>query len=497
MSEDEKSALQCKEGKYQIDFQKNKKGIIGFSIAVFLFLLLYFIPNIIPDMPVNQQRVLAVLAFTITNWITRPYMPALGAVWFIMLIWGLGLATDKEVLYGYGDTTPWFLYGGLTMALAVRETNLHKRISYFLLAKASASTSGVVIMQYLVHLVLAFMIPSTTARVTTTAPIAASQVEALGLPIKSRAGKMMMISIIMAPFLYTRISLTGGTTQITAWGILKEAGYELSWLFWASIMVFPCVVGAAIMFVLLWFLFRPEKPQIEGVKEGMGKKEAQKVLKDIAQTELKKLGKMKKSEKKVAVIIVCAIILWCTDKIHGLSPDLIGIGLAPVLSTPVIGVLKAREAFRRINWSNVVFVGAALSIGQVTEKSGVGKWLGGVLEPILNLGGSEITFLLLLLVLGFIGRLLLRSGAACAAVLLVPMVNLAQSLGYHATLVGVMFPLILAGIFIYQHTYGIVCYDYGAFEEPDFIKASFMRYIALIIAICAAYYIYWPIIGAV
>jgi hypothetical protein len=37
----------------------------------------------------------------------------------------------------------------------------------------------------------------------------------------------------------------------------------------------------------------------------------------------------------------------------------------------------------------------------------------------------------------------------------------------------------LAGIFIYQHTYGLICYDYGAFEEGDFIKASIIRYVAV------------------
>lgn len=471
----------------------NLKKIIGFAVSVILFLLLWFFP-VIPNMPMGQQHVLALLAFTITCWITRPWMPALTGMLFIILAWGLGLADDKAALYGFGDSTPWFIWGGLLMALGVRTTGLHLRISYSLLAKASATTKGVILIQYIVHYILSLIIPSTTARVTTTAPIAAAQVEALGLPIKSRAGKMMMISLIMAPFIFTRGTLTGGSTQILAWGILKDNGITLSWLQWYLYMLFPVVLSAIVMFFGLWVLFRPENPQIGSADGESGSTDA---IRQVAQKELDKLGPMKMGEKKVAAILIAAVLIWCTESLHGISADLVGIAIGAVMCLPVIGVLDAKDAMKKINWSNIAFVAAALSIGQVTEKSGVGDWLAGILEPVLRLGKSELVFLLLLLILGFFGRLLLRSGAANAAVLLVPTVTLATSLGYHATLVGVLFPMVLAGIFIYQHTYGLICYDYGAFEEVDFIKASVVRYIAVIISICLSYWIWWPLVGVI
>jgi anion transporter len=476
----------------------NTKKIIGFVVAVGLFALLWLVP-IIPNMPMDQQHVLALLAFTITCWITRPWMPALTGMMFIILAWGLGLADEKAALYGFSDSTPWFIWGGLLMALAVRTTNLHLRIAYSLLSKTSASTQGVIAIQYVVHYVLSLIIPSTTARVTTTAPIAASQIEALGLPIKSRAGKMMMISLIMAPFLFTRGTLTGGSTQILAWGILNENGISLSWLQWYLYMLFPVVIAAILLFIGLNFLFRPEKPGLvsQTGDSKASKVEAKKAIRKIAQDQLAELGKFSRGELKVTIILVLAVVLWCTESIHGISADLVGIGIGVVMCLPVIGVLDAKEALRKINWSNIAFVAAALSIGQVTEKSGVGEWLAGILEPLLRLGGSELVFLLLLLVLGFFGRLLLRSGAANAAVLLIPIVTLAASMGYHPVLVGVLFSMILAGIFIYQHTYGLIAYDYGAFEEADFIKASLVRYAAVALSIVLSYFIWWPLVGVI
>jgi ferredoxin len=301
----------------------NTKKIIGFVVAVGLFILLWLVP-IIPNMPMEQQHVLALLAFTITCWITRPWMPALTGMLFILLAWGLGLADEKAALYGFGDSTPWFIWGGLLMALAVRTTKLHLRIAYLLLSKTSASTQGVIAIQYVVHYVLSLMIPSTTARVTTTAPIAASQIEALGLPIKSRAGKMMMISLIMAPFLFTRGTLTGGSTQILAWGILNENGISLSWLQWYLYMLFPVIVAAVLLFIGLNLLFRPEKPGlVSQTGDGaLSKAETKKAIRKIAQDQLTELGKFSRGELKVSIILVSAVILWCTESFHGISADL-------------------------------------------------------------------------------------------------------------------------------------------------------------------------------
>lgn len=468
----------------------NTKKIVGLIIAVAIFLIFWFFP-VVSGMKIEQQRVLGLLLFTITLWVSRPWMPALTGMMFMILAWGLGLAKDSVALYGFSDSTPWFIWGGLLLALAVKETNLHLRIAYNLLGRVAPSTKAVMIVNYFVQYVLSLVIPSTTARVTTTAPIAASQIEALGLPLKSRAGKMMMISLIMAAFLATRGTLTGGSTQILAWGILKDNGIYISWLQWFLMMLFPVVLGICLMFIGYWIMFKPEPAVTVDRETG----EQMSDIREIANKELRKMGPMSGGEKRVAGILILAVILWCTEKIHGIDSDLVGIAMGAAMCLPVVGALDAKDAFKKINWGNIVFVAAALSIGQVTEKSGIGDWLSGVLKPILSLGSSEVIFLLLLLVLGFLGRLLLRSGAANAAVLLVPTVTLANSLGYHAALVGVLFPMILAGIFIYQHTYGLIAYDYGTFEEKDFIIASFVRYAAVIIAIVLSYYFWWPTIG--
>jgi di/tricarboxylate transporter len=207
------------------------------------------------------------------------------------------------------------------------------------------------------------------------------------------------------------------------------------------------------------------------------------------------LGPVSTGEKKVALLMLSTIVVWATETWHGIDTDLVGIMAGITVLLPGVGVLQAKDAFRKIGWDTVIFVAAALSFGEVTGKTAVSGLLVATMAVILNAGHSEISFLMMLLVVGFLGRLLLRSGAANAAVLLIPAVQLAKGLGYNAALVGMVFPLCVAGIFIYQHAFGLVAYDYGTFEEPDFILACLVRYVALAAAIAVGYYLWWPLLA--
>lgn len=475
------------------------KKIVSLLIAVALFLIIWYVPML--DLKELPRHVVALLAFTVTCWVLKPWAPPLTAMLFMLLAWLLGLAKDAPAaLWGFSQSTPWFIWGGLIMALAVKETKLHIRIAYSLLKIVPPSTAGVLGVNYLLQFILALLIPSTTARVTATAPIAASQIESLGLPLKSRAGKFMMISLIMAAFIATRATLTGGTTQIMAWGILKQQGIYISWLQWLLYMLVPVVGAMVFMFIGYWLLYHPEPAAVAKVAEqALGEAPPEKALnvKEVAAEALKKMGPMTIGEKKAAGILLFSVLLWILEPVIHIDSDLVGIFMGVWVVLPWIGIMDMKTAFKKINWGNVVFVAAALSIGDVTEKSGAGKWLAEILKPVLSIGHSELTFLLLLLVLGFFGRLLLRSGAANASVLLVPTLTLAKGMGYHLALIGVMFPMVLAGIFIYQHTYGIIAYEYGTFEESDFIIASFIRYGAVVLAIILSYFLWWPLVGLI
>jgi len=456
---------------------------LGFPIALLIFIIMWFVP--IPGMDEITRRTLGLMFFTVTLWVTRPVLPALSAMLFMVLAWGLKIAPFKDAFSGFTNTTTWFVWAALIIALAVKEQKLGLRLACFLATKIPASTKGMLASSYILWWLMTYLIPSSTARVASVAPISAAQVETLGIPLKSRTGKMLMTSIVTVNSYNGTLLLTGGSTVVTAWGVMKAFGVEVNWIEWWAYMIVPGLIAMAVNFIINLLIFRPEAVEIKDKV----------AFKEIAKGELRKLGPMSMGEKKLSLILFITIALWATESFHGLDTALVCCMCGILLCFPGVGVLKAKEAMRRINWATIVFVAAAISIGTVTESTGVASIIKDGLSFILKLGGSEYTFLLMLLVLGFFGRLVLRSGSANAAVLLLPSLILADSLGYNPLYVGMAFVMSLAGIFMYQHSYGLIAYDYGTFEEPDFILSSMARYVGLIAYITFAYFIWWPLLG--
>jgi len=456
---------------------------LGFPIAIAIFAFMWFVP--LEGMDELTRKTLGLMLFTVVLWITRPIFPALTALLFMIIAWGLELTIFKTAFSGFTNTTAWFVWGALVIAFAIKETRLDLRFARFLATKTPASTKGVLGSYYVLSFLLTYIMPSTTARVASTAPIAAAQIETLDVPLKSRAGKMLMTSLVTWNSYNGALLLSGGSTIVTAWGILSGLGMSITWAQWWLYLIGPGLVAMVVNFIVNLLIFRPEPAK---VADGAG-------VRKIAKAELAKLGPMTAREKRLAAILAITIILWATESFHGIETAFICCMCGITLCMPGIGVLDAKRAMSGIGWDSVVFVAAALSIGTVTEATGVADIIKQILSYILTFGESEFLFLLMMLVLGFIGRLVLRNGSANVAVLLAPAILLAQSLGYNPLYVGLFFALSLGGIFMYQNTPSMIAYDYGTFEEPDFMLASLARYAGLIALITFAYFIWWPLLG--
>ena len=70
------------------------------------------------------------------------------------------------------------------------------------------------------------------------------------------------------------------------------------------------------------------------------------------------------AEKKTAIVLGLAIVLWATDFAHHIDPAVIALGAGLAVALPGIGVLTTKD-IRGVNFLLTVFLGAALSMGTV------------------------------------------------------------------------------------------------------------------------------------
>lgn len=76
----------------------------------------------------------------------------------------------------------------------------------------------------------------------------------------------------------------------------------------------------------------------------------------------KALGAISKKEKQGIIIVAIAIILWITQKLHGVDAGFVAI--AADVAFFAAGLLTAPEANAKGQWTLVVFIGGILSIAK-------------------------------------------------------------------------------------------------------------------------------------
>src|SRR5437588_9322334 len=73
-------------------------------------------------------------------------------------------------------------------------------------------------------------------------------------------------------------------------------------------------------------------------------------------------------EKKALGLMLAAIAFWATDFLHHISPSMIGLGIGLLGTLPFLHILEIDD-LKRINFLQLFFVAAAVSMGKVLSAS--------------------------------------------------------------------------------------------------------------------------------
>jgi di/tricarboxylate transporter len=138
------------------------------------------------------------------------------------------------------------------------------------------------------------------------------------------------------------------------------------------------------------------------------------------------LGPVTRQEIVTAVILLGALILFTTERWHGI-PAAASAMLALILLL-LCGIVEAREIGTGANWDIIVFFGVALSLSTIFMDGHVSAWIAPLLEPsLLSLAPNPLLFM----AAATFGMMLLRfidvpwgySAIALTTTLLIPLWN--------------------------------------------------------------------------
>lgn len=354
-------------------------SVVGLPLALIVFTVILLMPT--PNgLTVQGQRALAVFWLAFILWLTTPIPVWLTSMLAIVLLALTGAWDYKQAFYRFGEEVIWLMVAAFIIASALEKSGVGKRLAYRMAYYFGRTAPMALLGMIILNFVLAFVVPSTTARAALVLPIALLMAEAFGAkPGKSRFGKLLMLQQPIANNLATATILTATAPQIMAWGFLKTlANVEVPWLGWFVAQLPITITAMMLMWLVGLRLWRPE------VSKPMGGL-------DKLREELARMGPLTREEKSALAIFAMVVFLWATDKWHPIMffgykiPfSVVAVIGAMLLFMPKIGALKSwKEA--KIPWDLMVFSAGAYATGMALEDTGAAQWMAKSLINALGL----------------------------------------------------------------------------------------------------------------
>lgn len=404
-----------------------KMQFFGLPLALLIFAIIYTMPTPI-GLSYAGKMALGVFLTALTLWITESIPNYAVSLLVIVALPLTGAWSEAQAMGVLGYEVIWLTFAAFIIASGMEKSGLAKRMALYLITKFGKSVNSVLILLIIINFLIAFVVPSTTARAAMMFPIVLLVVEAFQVNIndpKNNFGKLLALHGIQANNLSTAAIVTATSSQILAISFIKDlTGHDVSWMEWFIASAPITILTLAAMFFIGKLLFK--LPKSDSKTLDLTK------LKD----EYNKLGKMTITEKKALLIFTITLALWAMDslqvKLFGVQLSLVMVAIlsAALFFLPYIGILKWKEA--KISWNLLIFACGAYAGGVALDETGLAAW--GLNIIFKKLGVENMSFIALFAVIMFIAsfsHLLFTSKTVRTIILIPTIIGIANATGYN------------------------------------------------------------------
>jgi len=287
-------------------------------------------------------------------WATGVIAEYLTAMIFFTAAILLHIATPEAAFSGFASSAFWLIFSGLFVGIAVNETGLGDRLARRLLRVFPTSYAGVVAGNAVLGVVMAFIMPSATGRILLLLPIFSAIAERLGHERGGKGYVGVVLSGLFATFFPAFAILPANVPNVVLIGATESLGLPLPDFGGYLLLHFPVLglLRVVLISVLVIALYRaaPTAPPREEAP----------------------LPPMTAAEWRLGVILAVALVLWCTDRLHGISPAWVGMMAGIACLLPGVGVVGP-EVIRKINTASLLYIAAIIGVGTLVSVSGIGR----------------------------------------------------------------------------------------------------------------------------
>lgn len=334
------------------------------SLATLAAAVVYFLPPPAGASPVVMHAA-ALMLLTVGLWATGVIPEYITSLLFFLLAVVLAIASPQVVFSSFTSATMWLVLGGLIIAEAVGSTGLGRRFAGVLFERFVGSYAALMVAVALVATALSFFMPATVARMLLLLPIVVALAERVGFAPGSNGYNGLCMTAIMLLYQSGSAILPANAPNLVLAGA-AETLYSVQLIyaeyFWVMFPVLGFLKGAFVVALIYKMCPATVQPEISPPE----------------------FAPMSAAEKRLAVILVLALLLWMTDAIHGVRAGWVALAAGLACLMPKLGVLPP-TAFNDVKFGPFFYTGASIGLGAVVHESGLGDVLGKMLLATLNL----------------------------------------------------------------------------------------------------------------
>jgi anion transporter len=478
-------------------------GLVA-AVAVMVAILLLPTPA---GLPVAGHRMLAILGFAVVVWMTEAIDYAVSAIVIAALMAFLvGLSPNPAnpntlmgtgagltlAFSGFANTALVLVASALFLAAAMTATGLDKRIALTILSRVGTETSHVVIGTIVVGFVIAFLVPSTTARVACLVPITLGIIAAFGVDRKGAFAGMLMITTVQTASIWNVGIKTAAAQNMVAIGFIeKTLQKSITWLEW---LVAAAPFGILMSIALYFVMTRMMPAEVKAVPGG----------RDAIRKSLAELGPMKASEKKLLAISLALLAFWSTEGVwHKLDTSTTTITAVALMFLPGIGIMTWKDAQPRIPWGTVILFGVGISLGTALLQTKGATWLADIVVAEFGLKQASAMFVLAVMSLFLI---LIHLGFASATALASAMIPIVIAVLQGVATPGInvvgmtmllQFVVSFGFILVVNAPQNMVGYGTDTFAARDFVRTGLVITVIAFALVMLLGATYWRWLGYV
>ena len=414
-------------------------------------------------------------------WTATDFNAAYVALAAVLLLVVTGAVPQQRLFDSLASDVVWLMIGAFVLGAAIQSSGLAGRLTR-LVAERANNVGQMFWLMTTALLPLSFLVPSTSGRAAVALPVFRAVSDAAGDARVTRALALLVPTVILVSTVST---LIGAGSHLVANDLLERvAGRRIGFAEWL-LYGLPFGIAAAYLscFVVLWLFLDKERR-----RRPLSVTTAPVVA--FSRPEWTTLG-----------VTGVMVAFWLTEAWHGLETATVAVLGAAVLTMPGAGPLSWKQGLKAVEWNLIVFVGAALVLGQALIETGAAEWVVARLFDVAGFGqDSSRPFVLLgLAFLTLTSHAYMTSHTARAAALVPSLLYLAKALELNPVAVmfigtvgmdyALTFPVSSKALLMFQEL------DRETWQPSDLLRLSAILLPLHAALILAFYYGWWQWVG--